>query len=128
MPPRTPSLKSRLLAALCAFAVLAVPVAPVARAQGQSTSRNTLPALGDPEAEDFSVGTERKLGDQIMREIRRDPDYVEDPVLLEYLQSVWQPLVAEARARGNIAADIDSRFAWEPFLVRDPSINAFALP
>jgi predicted Zn-dependent protease len=128
MTPRGPSLKSRLLAALCAFAVLALPAAPAARAEGQSPSPNTLPALGDPEAEDFSIGTERKLGDQIMREIRRDPDYVDDPVLLEYLQSVWQPLVAEARARGNIAADIDSRFAWEPFLVRDPSINAFALP
>ena len=58
----------------------------------------------------------------------RDPDYIDDPILLEYLQSVWQPLVAEARARGNIAADIDPRFAWEPFLVRDPSVNAFALP
>ena len=49
---------------------------------------NTLPALGDPEAGDFSIGTERKLGDQIMREIRVDPDYVDDPVLLEYVQSV----------------------------------------
>ncbi len=95
--------------------------------RGRSTPNN-LPALGDPEAEDFTVGTERKLGDQIMREIRRDPDYIDDPILLEYLQSVWQPLVAEARARGNITADIDPRFAWEPFLVRDPSINAFALP
>ena len=87
-----------------------------------------MPALGDPDAENFSVGTERKLGDQIMREIRVDPDYIDDPILLEYLQSIWQPLVAEARARGNIGTDIDSRFAWEPFLVRDPSVNAFALP
>jgi len=29
---------------------------------------------------------------------------------------------------GNISADIDHRFAWEPFLVRDRSVNAFALP
>jgi predicted Zn-dependent protease len=89
---------------------------------------NTLPALGDPEAEDFSVGTERKLGDQIMREIRRDPDYVDDPILLEYVESVWQPLVAESRALGNMGPEIETRFAWEPFLVRDPSVNAFALP
>jgi len=128
MPPRRISLKARSLAALCAFALGATSMAPVAQAQSQVSTPNSLPALGDPEAEDFSVGTERKLGDQIMREIRRDPDYVDDPVLLEYLQSVWQPLVAEARARGNIAADIDPRFAWEPFLVRDPSVNAFALP
>ena len=63
-----------------------------------------------------------------MREIRRDPDYLDDPLLLEYVQSLWQPLVAAARQRGDITADIDERFAWEAFLVRDRSVNAFALP
>jgi predicted Zn-dependent protease len=91
-------------------------------------AQNQLPTLGDPASEDFGVGTERKLGDEIMREIRADPDYVDDPVLLEYLQSIWQPLLAQARARGNISAEMDQRFAWEPFLVRDKSVNAFALP
>lgn len=91
-------------------------------------AQNQLPALGDPASQDFNLGTERKLGDEIMREIRADPDYLDDPVLLEYLQSLWQPLVAQARVRGNITADIDQRMAWEPFLVRDRSVNAFALP
>ena len=63
-----------------------------------------------------------------MREIHADPDYVDDPLLLEYLQTVWEPLVAASRSLGNITADIDQRFAWQPFLVRDPSVNAFALP
>jgi predicted Zn-dependent protease len=119
----------RLGAVVCAVSLLAgaAPAPAVAQAALPPVP-TTLPALGDPEAGDFSIGTERKLGDQIMREIRVDPDYVDDPVLLEYLQSVWLRLVDEARARGNIAADIDSRFAWEPFLVRDPSVNAFALP
>ena len=36
---------------------------------------NNLPALGDTASEDFNTGTERRLGDAIMREIRRDPDY-----------------------------------------------------
>jgi len=93
-----------------------------ARAQGQ------LPALGDTDSADFSIGTERKIGDEIMREVRVDPDYVDDPLLLEYLETVWQPLVAASRSLGNITADLDQRFAWEPFLVRDPSVNAFALP
>src|SRR4029079_15488282 len=93
-----------------------------ARAQGN------LPALGDTDSADFSVGTERKIGDDIMRQIRVDPDYVDDPLLLEYLQSVWQPLVTARRSLGNITADLDQRFAWEPFLVRDPSVNAFAWP
>ena len=126
---RRRSSRQRFGAIACAISVLAgaVPL-PAAAQAAPPPVPTTLPALGDPEAGDFSIGTERKLGDQIMREIRTDPDYVDDPVLLEYLQSVWQRLVAEARARGNIAADIDSRFAWEPFLVRDPSVNAFALP
>lgn len=89
---------------------------------------NQLPALGDTASEDFGIGTERRLGDQIMREIRRDPDYSDDPILLEYLQSVFVPLVAAARQRGDIGPDLDQRFAWEPFLVRDRSVNAFALP
>jgi predicted Zn-dependent protease len=103
---------------VCAAAQLLAPV----------QAQNQLPALGDPTSEDFSIATEHKLGEEIMREIRADPDYLDDPVLLEYLQSLWQPLVAQARVRGNISADIDQRLAWEPFLVRDKEVNAFALP
>jgi predicted Zn-dependent protease len=111
-----------LAAFLCALSLCAPAASPTALAQ------NRLPALGDTAGEDFSVGTERRVGEQIMREIRRDPDYIDDPVLLEYLQSVFQPLVAAARRRGEIGPDLDQRFAWEPFLVRDRSVNAFALP
>ncbi|HEX4233925.1 MAG TPA: M48 family metalloprotease [Caldimonas sp.] len=114
--------RRRLLATLCALAI-AVPGGGV-----PASAQNTLPALGDTDSADFTVGAERKIGDEIMREIRADPDYVDDPLLLEYLQSVWQPLVAASRKLGNITPDIDQRFAWEPFLVRDPSVNAFALP
>ncbi len=115
---RRSSLRLRLITAACAAALWCPP----------AWAQNQLPALGDPASEDFNLGTERKLGDEIMREIRADPDYLDDPVLLEYLQSLWQPLVAQARVRGNITTDIDQRMAWEPFLVRDRSVNAFALP
>ena len=87
-----------------------------------------LPALGESAGGDFTVSVERRLGEQIMREIRRDPDYLDDPVLLEYLQTLWRPLVAASRSRGNITPDIDDQLAWESFLVRDRSVNAFALP
>ena len=63
-----------------------------------------------------------------MREIRRDPDYLDDPILLSYLQSIWQPLVKAAQARGDIGVDTASLFPYEAFLVRDRSVNAFALP
>ena len=110
----------RLLAALCA-ATLVLPAAPL-RAQ------HNLPALGDAATEDFGVVTERRVGEQIMREVRRDADYLDDPLLLEYVQAIWSPLVAQARANGNITAEIETRFSWEAFLVRDRSVNAFALP
>jgi predicted Zn-dependent protease len=116
---RRSPLRVRLVSAACVAALLM---------SQPAWAQNRLPAQGDPASEDFNLGTERKLGDEIMREIRADPDYLDDPVLLEYLQSLWQPLVAQARVRGNISADIDQRMAWEPFLVRDRSVNAFALP
>ncbi len=94
----------------------------------QAQANQRLPSLGDPVSEGFDVGTERRLGEQIMREIWRDPDYLDDPFLSDYLQSVWQPLLEAARARGDIGAEIDQRFAWVLFGVRDRSVNAFALP
>lgn len=38
------------------------------------------------------------------------------------------PLVSSAKQLGQIGDDTNSRFAWETFLVRDRSVNAFALP
>lgn len=114
---------SRLRAAVVAAAAgLSFALPPPAWPQVQ------LPALGDAVSEDFGIGQERKLGEQIMREIRRDPDYLDEPVVLEYVQDIWQALLATARRRGDIAPEADERFAWEAFLVRDRSVNAFALP
>ena len=87
-----------------------------------------LPSLGESASLDLSVGAERRLGEQIMREARRDPAYLDDPVLLEYVQGIWNPLVLAAREVGQIDGDTDTAFAWETFLVRDRSVNAFALP
>ena len=112
----------RLLVLSCAVAL----AGPAGLAPASAQVR--LPTLGDPASQDFSIATERQLGDAIMRELRADPDYLDDPVLQEYLESLLAPLVAQARVRGNISADVDARLAWEPFLVRDRSVNAFALP
>ena len=53
---------------------------------------------------------------------------MDDPVLFDYVQGIWQPLMAAARARGDISAELNERFAWDVFLIRDRSVNAFALP
>lgn len=76
----------------------------------------------------MSSGAERRLGERIAREIYRDPDYIDDPVLSEYVQGVWQPLLAAARLRGDLSPELSERFAWEIMMGRDRSVNAFALP
>jgi predicted Zn-dependent protease len=93
---------------------------------GQVPSQAQLPTLGD--GSEMTTSAERKLGERIAREIYRDPDYIDDPVLSEYVQGIWQVLLAAARTRGELTAELDERFAWEVMLGRDRSINAFALP
>ncbi|WP_291011237.1 M48 family metalloprotease [Hydrogenophaga sp.] len=85
-----------------------------------------LPSLGDGAG--MTVAEERRLGDRIARDIYRDPDYLDDPVLVDYLQSVWQPLLAAARTRGDVAPELSERLAWELMISRDKRVNAFALP
>jgi predicted Zn-dependent protease len=85
-----------------------------------------LPAMGD--GADMSSSAERRLGDRIAREIYRDPDYIDDPVLVDYVQGIWLRLMSASRARGDLSAELEERFAWEVVLARDRSVNAFALP
>ena len=94
--------------------------------QGRSADSNQLPTLGD--GSEMSSNVERRLGDRIAREIYRDPDYIDDPVLVDYVQGVWQPLLAAARLRGDLSSELSERFAWEIMLGRDRTVNAFALP
>ena len=93
---------------------------------GDSGPANSLPHLGD--GTEMSPAMERRLGDSIARSLYRDPDYVDDPVVMEYVQSLWQPLLAASRARGEMSPELFDAFAWELLLGRDRSVNAFALP
>jgi len=115
-----PKLATLAAAACLALNVFIVPPAPAAQPN--------LPALGEAESDEFSIDDERKLGEQIMRQIRPDPAVIDDPVLLEYLMSIFGPLHDAALKRGNISAEQEEKLAWEPFLVRDAEFNAFALP
>lgn len=87
-----------------------------------------LPELGDSASQDLSPAAEKRLGDRIMRSIWPDPSVIDDPLVLEYIEQLWQTLLGSARKRGEITQDLDSLYAWEPFLVQDRTVNAFALP
>ena len=98
------------------IAVLAIAMAP--RAFGQTsgqTSGQTLPDLGGGETV-LSPQLERKVGENIMREIRfRDPSYLDDPEIADYLATLGSRLSG-------------SRQDFEFFAIRDTTVNAFALP
>jgi predicted Zn-dependent protease len=119
--PNRSRLSAASLAALMAFSA-------VAPAWAQSPNAVRLPALGEGASADLSVNQERRIGDAILREGRRDPAFLDDPILLDYVQQLYAPLLAAARQRGDIEPDIDAAFAWEIFLINDRSVNAFALP
>lgn len=82
-----------------------------------------LPSLGDTERQELSPAMERRLGEQIMRDIRRDRDYLDDAQVIEYLNNLGATLLSAApEARGEAGYD------YFFFAVRDPALNAFALP
>jgi predicted Zn-dependent protease len=108
--------------ALCAAAMLPWP------AYTQDADRSRLPTLGDTASDGLDLVTERKIGDDYMSAIRRDPAYLDDPVLLDYVQLVWTRLLASARHENHLDPDLQQHFALEAFLVKDKSVNAFAMP
>jgi predicted Zn-dependent protease len=117
---------AKLLAISLAGTMTLTP-AQLTQAQGNpSPAGMALPALGDGSG--MSLSAERRLGDRIARELYRDPDYIDDPVLVDYVNSLWQPLLAAARQRGDLPQELDDTFAWQILLGRDRTVNAFALP
>jgi len=96
----------RILLLLIALAATA------ARGQG-------LPDLGDVSQSEMSPQQERRIGESVMRQIRADPSYSDDPEVTDYLNALGYKLVA---------ASPDSRQEFTFFLIVDPQVNAFALP
>lgn len=95
-----------------AFALSALLAVPPAFAQ--------LPDLGHSAQESLSPVDEQRIAEEVLRQIRfREPAYVNDAEIEEYLAALGQRLLAAAP--GN---SVDYRF----FLLRDPSVNAFAMP
>lgn len=78
-----------------------------------------LPSMGTASSADLPPMLERQLGEAIMAQGRRDPTYINDPELRQYLTTMARKL--SAFAPGGLP-DI------EVFGVRDPEINAFAMP
>ncbi len=112
-----PPFVSRVLSLTVALTLV---VAPAPRAAvAQDAPAPELPTLGEVASDDLSPANERKLGEAIMRQAVRDPTYLPDADATEYLNALGYQLVAASPAR-----HMDFGF----FFVRDPMLNAFALP
>ena len=107
-----------LLAASLAFLPRAFAQNPLAGAPAQLPAQ--LPDLGDVSGSELTLQTERRIGESIVRDIRfREPSYLDDPEIAEYLNGLGARLIAAAPG---------ARQDFELFAIRDSSINAFALP
>lgn len=112
--PSICAIAKRGVAATLSAALIAptIPVAAWAQPVG-------LPSMGAASAAELSPMLERSLGEAIMSQGRRDPTYVDDPELSQYLTTMGRHLAAFAP--GGVPE-------VEMFGVRDPEINAFAMP
>ncbi len=80
---------------------------------------NELPDLGDVSATVLSPLQEQAIAEQILREVAVSDDVLQDVEVTDYLQSLGARLVANGP---------DKRQKFNFFVVRDNSINAFAMP
>jgi predicted Zn-dependent protease len=87
------------------------------RAWGQSGD-NDLPELGDSASTELSMQAEKRIGQEIMIEIRRNAMYLDDPEVEAYLNRLGNRLSA---------ASPDPGIGFYFFPVDDPMINAFAM-
>lgn len=95
-------------------------LAAVLMACAPPAGAQALPELGDAAGATIAPQVERRIGESIVREIRfRHPAYVDDPEVSDYVDGLGRRLLA-----ANPGAQPDFEF----FVVRDPTINAFALP
>lgn len=78
-----------------------------------------LPDLGDIAQASFTAQEEKRLGESIMHDIRRDLSFNDDAELTDYLNTLGYRLVASSA---------DARQEFEFFIIRDATLNAFAMP
>lgn len=80
---------------------------------------SNLPDLGDVSQTVLTPQDEQRIGEQILREVAVSDDVLQDIEVTDYLQTLGSRLAA---------ASADTRQKFTFFVVRDNTINAFAMP
>ncbi|MDE1953949.1 MAG: M48 family metalloprotease [Betaproteobacteria bacterium] len=107
---------------LCGFSLLLWSSSASHAAENESIAN--LPALGDAAQGLLPPAVETRLGERIMGDMRRQPEYLHDVLLRDYLQAIVQRLTQAADA----TAEPDAPHRFEVFVLRVASFNAFSLP
>ncbi|HEY8856477.1 MAG TPA: M48 family metalloprotease [Rugosibacter sp.] len=102
-------MKPRLLS-LCLVLACAIPL---------PLRADDLPDLGDVAQADMSPALERRIGEQVLNEIRHDPAWLGDAEVNAYLNRLGNRLARNSE---------DPQLKLELFALRDPTLNAFAVP
>lgn len=117
----------------CAMAAVIVAVSLIGLAWGAFAQTRVgteqLPQLGEADADGLSLAAERRLGRQVFQEFLRAGVVADDPELEDYLAAQSARLLQAALLQGHLrpGQSIEpDEFRF--FAVRDPAINAFALP
>lgn len=90
-------------------------------AQGtrSGTVFDSLPRIGAAAADELSPQLERDIGEAVRRDYRQQGLLIEDAEVVDYLNQLGDRLGATGPAAG---------YSFEFFAVRDPTLNAFAVP
>lgn len=118
------SLSLQQLVATSLIVVMATAVPNTSTAQLRQGGIDNLPSLGEASVDELSPAAEQRLGDQIYQEFLRMGVIHDDPESTDILAARARALLSAAQSLGHTEIDRPFRF----FLVKDPSINAFALP
>ena len=108
-----------------ATALACVAVAAAAEPQsatlslGAPPAGSDLPDMGSPAAAVLSQTDEYRLGAMVAHQLRDQNALIEDPEVTEYLQTIGLRLASQSSEGGR---------GFQFFVIKDPSINAFAVP
>ena len=111
-------MKSRISATSRAFALVLAASLAAAPLPGGQLRAQTLPDLGEESATVLSPQMERRIGEEYFRELRGSPEFLDDPEITAYVQDLGSRLIAASAEPG-----LDVEF----FVIKDNSINAFAM-
>ncbi len=114
-----PPLIAAALASLAAATAADEPPTSTQLSLGTPAAGSDLPDMGSPAAAVLSHTDEYRLGAMVARELRDQNALLEDPEVGEYMNWVGMRLASQSADGGR---------GFQYFVVKDRSINAFAVP